>query len=129
MMNGAVVRVLSRENEFGQYIAQLRANSGFSIAQLAARVGVNSAYFSQVERGMRIPTDDIIRNIAEFFKIDENLLFDMAGKVPLAAKEELENQKLLQTVLKEIAKIKLPENKKEEIYKEFFQVVQRVAYS
>jgi transcriptional regulator with XRE-family HTH domain len=129
MDHSEVIGALSGAQKFGNFISKLRVKRGFSIVQFAARVGVNSSYLSQVERGTRIPTDDIIRNIAEYFKMDENILFDMAGRVPLAAKEELENQKLLQTVIKEITKIKLPEQKKQEIYQEFFQIVQRIAYS
>jgi transcriptional regulator with XRE-family HTH domain len=113
----------------GNLVAKLRAQSGLSMAQLSVRVGINPIYLSQVERGVRLPSDDIIRNLAEFFKLDENDLFDMAGRVPLAVREELEKQSMLQNLLKEMAKVKLDEQKKQEIYQEFIKSFQRIAFS
>lgn len=129
-MDQKAVGIISQDYAIGDLIAKLRTKSGLSIAKLAARVGVNAAYFAQVEQGTRIPSDEMIRNLAEYFKLDENMLFEMVGKVPLAAREELENQTLLQNVLKEITKIKISEQEKQDIYREFLQIVKkRVAYS
>lgn len=117
----------SKNQEIGNFVAKLRAQKGLSMAQLAVRVGINPIYLSQVERGLRLPSDEVIQNIAEFFALDENDLFDMVGRVPLVVREELENQSILQNLLKEM--LKLDEQKKQEIYQEFFKSFQRIAFS
>lgn len=123
------VEIVSEDQKIGELVTKLRAKRGLSMAQLAARVGVNSMYLSQVERGTRLPSDEMIQNLADFFKLDENDLFEMMGRVPLIVREELENQTLLQKVLKEMTTIKLSEQKKQDIYQEFFLIVQRIAPS
>lgn len=129
MVHNVGVGIVSKDNEIGEFVTRLRAKRGLSMAQLAARVGVNSMYLSQVERGTRLPSDEMIQNVADFFKLDENDLFEMVGRVPLVVREELENQTLLQKVLKEMITTKLSEQKKQDIYKEFFLIVQRIAPS
>lgn len=117
-----------KQGEIGKLIYNLRVKRGISMAQFAARVGINASYLGQIEQGKRFPQDEVIRNIADHFNLDENALFEMVGRVPLAAREELEKQTLLQHVVKEMAKIKISEEKKQDIYKEFFRIIQRVAY-
>jgi transcriptional regulator with XRE-family HTH domain len=114
-------------SKIGDFIEERRQKNGLSRAQLAARIGVNPNYLQEVEQGNQIPHDKMIRNFAEYFKLDENILFEMAGRVPLVVREELESQTLLQSCLKEMAKSKVSEEKKQEIYQEFLCVVQRVA--
>lgn len=123
------IGTVSKDHELGDLVAKLRAQRGLSIAQLAARVGVNAVYLSQVERGTRLPSDEMIRNLADFFKIDEDILFEMVSRVPLVVREELENQTMLQKALQEMTKMKLSEHKKQEIYQEFLLIVQRSAFS
>lgn len=115
--------------QIGELVMKLRVYRGLSIAQLAVRVGVNPSLLSEVERGLRLPNDEMVRNLAVYFSLDENTLFEIAGRVPLTIREELESQTMLQKVLKEITKVKLPEQRKQEIYHEFLQVVQRISYS
>jgi transcriptional regulator with XRE-family HTH domain len=116
-----------KKHEFGRLIEELRVKRGLSRTRFAARIGINSTYLAQIEEGNRIPTDEMIRNFAKYFNVDEDKLFEIVGRVPLVAREELENQTLLQNVLKEIAKLKISEEKKQDIYKEFFRIVQSIA--
>ncbi len=118
-----------KNQEIGNLVKKLRTQNGLSMAQLAVRVGINPIYLSQVERGVRLPSDEIIQNIADFFNLDENDLFDMAGRVPLVVREELEKQSMLQNLLKEMINVKLDEQKKQEIYQEFLRSFQRIAFS
>lgn len=111
----------------GRYVADRRAKSGLSLARLAVRIGVNPSFLSEVERGNKVPDDEFIRNFAAFFQIDENDLFEMLDRVPLMAREELENQTMLQKVLKELGGSKLSNRKKQEIYEQFYQIYTKVA--
>jgi len=90
----------------GKYLFELRLQNRLSLAKVSIHVGINPMALSEIERGVRIPNDKLLRNIANFFNVDENILFNLVGKVPLGAKEELEQSPVLQKTLLEIKKVK-----------------------
>jgi transcriptional regulator with XRE-family HTH domain len=74
-------------NVFGTYIRELReqrrqADPGFSVRQLAGRIGVEPSYLSKVERGETPPPSEAkIRALAAELGEDADVLLAMAGKV------------------------------------------------
>src|SRR6516165_10026488 len=52
-------------NTIGDYIRQQREQAKFSLRQLAQAAGVSNPYLSQIERGLRKPSADILQQIAE----------------------------------------------------------------
>lgn len=107
---------------FGLYLNQLRNNYGFSIQQLSARVGINVRYISLIERGLREPSDEDIVNIAEFFKLDEDYLFNLLGRLPLKVYQEVERNTTLQKTIKEINTSDCSPQIKEDIYLQFYKL-------
>lgn len=108
--------------EIGKYINDLRVKKKLSLAHLSVRVGVNPSYLREVELGKKIPDDQLIRNLAEYFDLDENYIFSCSGKVPLKVREELQKYTILQETLKEIRMSGLSEQEKEEIYNKFYSM-------
>lgn len=111
-----------RLSRFGSYLYGLRVQSRISLLQLAARLGVNHTYISHVERGLREPDDDFVLNLARLYELDENELFEMIGRVPLVVRQEVEQNLVLQTTLKEIINSPFSQQKKQELYQEFHQI-------
>jgi transcriptional regulator with XRE-family HTH domain len=68
----------------GGRIKQLRLEVDLTQAALAERVGLETAYVSQIERGVRVPTVDVLDRIAAALKVSLVALFD-GGKL---AKED-----------------------------------------
>lgn len=72
---------------FGQYIREQRerlreADRRYSLRQVAARVGIEPAYLSKIERGeFAPPGEETIRSIARELGDDPDVLLAMAGKV------------------------------------------------
>lgn len=108
--------------EIGKFINDLRVKKKLSLVQLSARVGVNPSYLREVECGKKVPDDQLIRNLAEYFGFDENYIYSCIGKVPLKAREELQRFAILQETLKEIGMSSLTEQEKEEIYNKFYSM-------
>lgn len=106
--------------ELGKQLNKLRMSRGLSLAQVSMRVGCNSGYLSDIERGRLAPNDNLIRALARFYALDENELFERLGRVPLAVREELETSTLLQKTLKEITSSALNPDKKQELYQRFY---------
>ncbi len=74
-------------SDFGEYLRKRREerrakNPGFSVRQLAARVGVEPSYLSKVERGQQPPpSEQTIASLARELDEDPDVLLALAGKV------------------------------------------------
>ncbi len=72
---------------FGEYIRQVReaihvGDRTFSLRQVAARVGVEPAYLSKIERGVfPPPSEEVIVKLAEVLDEDKDVLLALAGKL------------------------------------------------
>ncbi|MFO7194107.1 MULTISPECIES: helix-turn-helix transcriptional regulator [Thermocrispum] len=65
--------------DIGQYIRQQRTNAKISLRQLAKRAGVSNPYLSQIERGVRKPSAEILQQIAKGLRISAEALYVQAG--------------------------------------------------
>lgn len=66
-------------NDLGGYIRAQRNNSQISLRQLAKAAGVSNPYLSQVERGLRKPSAEILQQIANGLRISAEALYVQAG--------------------------------------------------
>jgi transcriptional regulator with XRE-family HTH domain len=63
----------------GEYIRQQREQAKISLRQLAQAAGVSNPYLSQVERGLRRPSAEILQQIAKGLRISAEALYVQAG--------------------------------------------------
>jgi transcriptional regulator with XRE-family HTH domain len=63
----------------GDYIRQQREQAKISLRQLAQAAGVSNPYLSQIERGLRKPSADILQQIAKGLRISAEALYVQAG--------------------------------------------------
>jgi transcriptional regulator with XRE-family HTH domain len=66
-------------SSIGSYIREQREQAKVSIRQLAQAAGVSNPYLSQVERGLRRPSADILQQIAKGLRISAEALYVQAG--------------------------------------------------
>ena len=66
-------------SSIGSYIREQREQAKVSIRQLAQAAGVSNPYLSQVERGLRRPSADILQQIAKGLRISAEALYIQAG--------------------------------------------------
>jgi transcriptional regulator with XRE-family HTH domain len=66
-------------NSIGDYIRQQREQAKISLRQLADQAGVSNPYLSQVERGLRKPSVEILQQIAKGLRISAEALYVQAG--------------------------------------------------
>lgn len=111
--------------EIGRYVHDCRVRRNFSLQHLSMRLGVNPSYLREVERGERIPDDSFIRSLSANCSLDENYIYNCLGKAPLIAREEVDQHPILQDALKEIGMSSLSEQKKNEIYQEFYLLIKK----
>jgi transcriptional regulator with XRE-family HTH domain len=66
-------------NSIGEYIREQREQAKISMRQLAQTAGVSNPYLSQIERGLRKPSADILAQIAKGLRISAEALYVQAG--------------------------------------------------
>jgi transcriptional regulator with XRE-family HTH domain len=63
----------------GEFIREQREQAQVSVRQLAKLAGVSNPYLSQIERGLRKPSADILQQIAKALRISAEQLYIRAG--------------------------------------------------
>ena len=66
-------------SSIGSFIRQQREQARISIRQLAQAAGVSNPYLSQLERGLRKPSADILQQLAKGLRISAEALYAQAG--------------------------------------------------
>jgi transcriptional regulator with XRE-family HTH domain len=65
--------------DIGAFIRDLRHNARISLRELADRAGVSNPYLSQVERGLRKPSAEVLAQIARALRVSTPLMYLRAG--------------------------------------------------
>jgi len=66
-------------SSIGDYIREQREQARISLRQLSQQAGVSNPYLSQIERGLRKPSADILQQIAKGLRISAEALYVQAG--------------------------------------------------
>ena len=69
----------SRVASLGEYLREQRNAAELSLRQLAEQAGVSNPYLSQVERGLRKPSAEVLNKIATALQISSEHLYIRAG--------------------------------------------------
>lgn len=67
---------------FGEWLKEKRNTNGLSQVKLAKKIGIDKGYLSQVEAGLRPPSEGLLKALAEYFSINEDEIRYVAGKIP-----------------------------------------------
>lgn len=65
--------------DLGNFIREQRRGAQLSVRKLAKLAGVSNPYLSQIERGLRRPSADILQGIAKALRISAESLYVQAG--------------------------------------------------
>lgn len=65
--------------DIGGFIRDLRHNARISVRQLAEQAGVSNPYLSQIERGLRKPSAEVLQQIASALRVSTPAMYLRAG--------------------------------------------------
>lgn len=71
--------VTSAASDIGSFIRTQREAAQVSVRQLAERAGVSNPYLSQIERGLRKPSAEVLSQIAKALRLSAEVLYVRAG--------------------------------------------------
>ena len=63
----------------GEFIAAQRRTAQLSLRQLAAQTGISNPYLSQIERGLRKPSAEVLQQLAKALRVSAETLYVRAG--------------------------------------------------
>src|SRR5919106_945719 len=69
----------SRLHDLGEFIRDQRRNARLSLRKLSELAGISNPYLSQIERGLRKPSAEILQAIARALRISSETLYVRAG--------------------------------------------------
>jgi transcriptional regulator with XRE-family HTH domain len=85
-----------RWRDLGEFIREQRASSRLSLRRLSELAGISNPYLSQIERGLRKPSAEILQQIARALRISAETLYIRAGIL-----EEREGTDLVDHILRD----------------------------
>jgi transcriptional regulator with XRE-family HTH domain len=79
-----VVKVRSQKlteqlGSLGEFIAAQRRTAQLSLRQLAEQTGISNPYLSQIERGLRKPSADVLLQLSKALRVSAETLYVRAG--------------------------------------------------
>ena len=80
----------SRLHDLGEFIRDQRRNARLSLRKLSEAAGISNPYLSQIERGLRKPSAEILQSIAKGLRISAETLYVRAGILDERAADALD---------------------------------------
>ena len=86
----ATLKVPHQVGDLGTYLKEQREGARLSLRQLATAAGVSNPYLSQIERGLRKPSAEVLQQIAKGLQISAEAMFQRAGLLEESGGVEVE---------------------------------------
>ena len=71
----------SKHGDLGEFIKAQRERANLSLRRLAEKAGISNPYLSQIERGIRRPSAEILKSLSRALEISSNTLYRRAGLI------------------------------------------------
>ena len=79
MTPDSIDSIETRLHDLGEFIRDQRRTARLSLRKLSERAGISNPYLSQIERGLRKPSAEILQSIARGLRISAETLYVRAG--------------------------------------------------
>nr|WP_090343503.1 helix-turn-helix transcriptional regulator [Mycolicibacterium malmesburyense]CRL74522.1 XRE family transcriptional regulator [Mycolicibacterium malmesburyense] len=87
--------------DIGTFIRTQREAAQVSVRQLAEKAGVSNPYLSQIERGLRKPSADVLNQIAKALRVSAEVLYVRAGILEPSEQSEVRDAIVNDTAITE----------------------------
>lgn len=76
----------TKTSEIGSFIRNQREKANLSLRRLADRAGISNPYLSQIERGIRKPSAEILKRLSRALSLSAETLYSRAGLIEAGPK-------------------------------------------
>ena len=75
-------------DSLGEFIRRHRELQEMSLRQLARVAGISNPYLSQIERGLREPSERVLESMARALEVSADTLYEQAGRSQVGDEDE-----------------------------------------
>ena len=93
--------VSTAAQDIGGFIRSQRELAQVSVRQLAEKAGVSNPYLSQIERGLRKPSAEVLNQIAKALRVSADVLYIRAGLLEPSEPSEVRDAIVTDTAITE----------------------------
>src|ERR1700712_5784891 len=93
--------VTTAAQDIGSFIRSQRELAQVSVRQLAEKAGVSNPYLSQIERGLRKPSAEVLNQIAKALRVSADVLYVRAGLLEPSEPSEVRDAIVMDTAITE----------------------------
>ena len=93
--------VSTAAQDIGGFIRSQREAAQVSVRQLAEKAGVSNPYLSQIERGLRKPSAEVLNQIAKALRVSADVLYVRAGLLEPSEPSEVRDAIVTDTAITE----------------------------
>jgi transcriptional regulator with XRE-family HTH domain len=93
--------VTNAAQDIGSFIRAQREAAQVSVRQLAEKAGVSNPYLSQIERGLRKPSADVLNQIAKALRVSAEVLYVRAGMLEPSEASDVRDAVIADTAITE----------------------------
>ncbi len=102
----------------GDIIRTARVAAGPSLREFARSLGITPSYQSDIENDRRIPSEDVLKKIAELLKLDFKELMALGGRFGEDAERYLRRHPTAGALFRKLSETNAPENVLRKMLKE-----------
>ncbi|MCH8555103.1 MAG: helix-turn-helix domain-containing protein [Schleiferiaceae bacterium] len=103
---------VKKHTTFGEQLRQLRETAGMTLREVAANIEIDPSLLAKIERNQRQPTKHLIKNIADFFSVNEKELLEefLSDQIAYKILDEKADLNILKVAEEKVAYIKTLRN-------------------
>lgn len=103
---------VKKNTTFGEQLRQLRETAGMTLREVAANIEIDPSLLAKIERNQRQPTKHLIKNIADFFEVNEKELLEefLSDQIAYKILDEEADLNILKVAKEKVAYIKTLRN-------------------
>lgn len=104
--------IVNKHTTFGEQLRQLRETADLTLREVAANIEIDPSLLAKIERNQRQPTKQLIKNVADFFEVNEKELLEefLSDQIAYKILNEEADLNILKVAEKKVAYIKALRN-------------------
>lgn len=96
-------------NSLGEFLQEKRGAAGFKLREFAKMIGIAPSYLSDIENDRRVPSEEILKKVAQALGLNLSELMGLAGRMGDTVERYVRNQPLSGVLFRKIADRQLNE--------------------
>jgi transcriptional regulator with XRE-family HTH domain len=101
------MEIVKKHKSFGEKLRQLRETAGMTLREVSVNIEIDPSLLAKIERNQRQPTKHLIKNIADFFSVNEKELLNefLSDQIAYKILDEEADLKILKVAEEKVAYI------------------------